>query len=164
MAPDAYTAVMKPTVYVETTVFSFYHDARPESLHRRNVTRDWWRTQRGNYELFTSYFAIQEVSSPVYPDWEKVTALARRLSLLEVTEDIPGVVNVYIQNRLMLADDAGDAAHLAVASFHGVDYLLTWNCRHLANANKFDHIRSVNRRLSLLTPEIVTPEQLFMEK
>lgn len=45
-----------------------------------------------------------------------------------------------------------------------LDYLLTWNCRHLANANKFEHIRSINRRLGLLTPELVTPEQLFEEK
>jgi hypothetical protein len=64
----------------------------------------------------------------------------------------------------MPADDAGDAAHLAIASYHGVDYLLTWNCRHLANANKFAHIREINRRLGLLTPELVTPEQLFMEE
>jgi hypothetical protein len=63
----------------------------------------------------------------------------------------------------MPADDAGDAAHLAVASYHGVDYLLTWNCRHLANANKFEHIRVINRRLGLMTPELVTPEQLFEE-
>jgi hypothetical protein len=68
-----------------------------------------------------------------------------------------------MEQQIMPADDAGDAAHLAVASYHGVDYLLTWNCRHLANANKFEHIRVINRRLGLMTPELVTPEQLFEE-
>ena len=77
---------------------------------------------------------------------------------------IYGCLAIYLEQRVMPADDAGDAAHLAVASYHGVDYLLTWNCRHLANANRFSHIREINRRLGLMTPELVTPEQFFEEK
>lgn len=154
---------MQGTVYVETTVLSFYYDERPDSLHRRKVTRDWWRTQRRNYRLFASYFVLREAGSPVYPGWQKVAALARKLEMLTLVPDIEGIVKVYLENQLMPADDAGDAAHLATASFHAVDYLLTWNCRHLANANKVEHIRRVNRRLGLLTPEIVTPEQLYWE-
>jgi predicted nucleic acid-binding protein len=154
---------MKKTVYVETSVFSLYHDERPESLYRREITRSWWREERRSYSLYTSHFCLEEVSNPVYPAWKRVSALARKLPLLEMTEDIPGIVRAYIANRLMPADDAGDAAHLAIASYHEVDYLLTWNCRHLANANKFDHIRTINRRLGMMTPELVTPEQLFRE-
>jgi len=63
----------------------------------------------------------------------------------------------------MPREQEGDAAHLAYASYHGIDYLLTWNCKHLANANKFEHIRMVNTKLGLLTPKIVTPMQLFEE-
>ena len=74
-----------------------------------------------------------------------------------------GIIKAYVDHRLMPASDVGEAAHLAIASFHAVDYLLTWNCRHLANANKFEQIRSINRRLGLLTPELVTPEQMFEE-
>ena len=151
------------TVYVETTVFSFYHDERPASAYRCAVTREWWRTQRQRYELFTSRFAMEEVSNPVYPGWRKVAALARRVAQLELTDELEGIIKAYIDHRLMPLDDAGDAAHLAIASFHAVDYLLTWNCRHLANANKFEQIRTINRRLGLLTPELVTPEQLFAE-
>jgi predicted nucleic acid-binding protein len=154
---------MNRTVYLETTIFSFYFDDREESEYRRRVTREWWRTEQRHYDVFTSAFAVEEVSNPVYPRWRKVAAFARKVDLLLVTADIDGIVKAYIDNRMMPADDAGDAAHLAMASFHAVDYLLTWNCSHLANANKFEHIRSVNRRLGLLTPEIVTPEQLFEE-
>ncbi|MFC1461416.1 type II toxin-antitoxin system VapC family toxin [Verrucomicrobiota bacterium] len=149
------------TVYIETTVLSFYYDDRAESLYRRKITRDWWRTQRRNYDVFISYFVLQEVRNPVYPGWQKVSALAQRLRLLEIAPDIEGIVGVYMENQLMPKEDIGDAAHLAVASYHSVDYLLTWNCKHLANANKIEHIRSINRRLGLLTPEIVTPEQLY---
>jgi len=57
----------------------------------------------------------------------------------------------------------GDALHLAYASFYKIDFLLTWNCNHLANANKKQHIRRINAKLNLSTPEIVTPLQLFTE-
>ena len=160
---NVYTQTMKKRVYVETSVFSLYHDRRAESSYRREITRNWWRDERRSYDVFTSLFAVQEVGDPSYPGWEKVLAMARRLPLLEVTPDISGIVKVYIENQLMPADDVGDAAHLAIASYHSVDYLLTWNCRHLANANKFEHIRRINRRLGLLTPELVTPELLFGE-
>ena len=152
------------SVYVETSVFSFYHDTRPGSAYRRSVTRDWWKTQRRQYTVFTSRFAVEEAGVPIYPGWRKVLALAKTVDVLEVTDELDGIIKAYIDHQLMPADDAGDAAHLAIASYHAVDYLLTWNCRHLANANKFEHMRRINRRLGLLTPELVTPEQLFEEK
>ncbi len=59
------------------------------------------------------------------------------------------------------ADPAGDALHLALASYHKCDFLVTWNCRHLANANKFGHIRRVNSLLGLFVPALVTPLELM---
>ncbi len=144
-------------------MFSFYHDEREGSAYRRQITRDWWRTQRRHYEVFASYFVLREAADEAYPGWQKVSDLVRRQTMLDIPDEISGIIRVYVDNHVMPAGDAGDAAHLAVASYHGIDYLLTWNCRHLANANKFDHIRKVNRRLGLLTPELVTPEQLFRE-
>ena len=155
---------MAQSVYIETTVYSFYHDERSGSAWRREITRDWWRAEKRRFDVCTSAFVVDELNAPVYPNWRKTTALARATAQLEVVEDIAGIVSVYLEQHVMPADDAGDAAHLAIASYHGVDYLLTWNCRHIANANKFAHIREVNRRLGLLTPELVTPEQLFEEK
>lgn len=64
----------------------------------------------------------------------------------------------------MPAGAAGDAFHLACASYNKIDYLLTWNCNHLANANKDRHIHIVNTKLDLYTPKIITPLQLFSEK
>ena len=99
----------------------------------------------------------------MYPQWKRVSALAKNIDLLAVTPEIRGIIKVYIDHNLMPKDDAGDAAHLAVASYHEVDYLLTWNCRHLANANKFEMIRNINMKMGLFTPELITPEQLFRE-
>jgi hypothetical protein len=69
----------------------------------------------------------------------------------------------YIDNYVMPRSYVGDAVHLAYASYYNLEYLLTWNCNHLANANKRKHIRIINGRLGLFTPEIVTPMVLFKE-
>ena len=155
---------MKKSVYLDSTIFSFYYDDRPGSIHRQKITVDWWKTQRQYYDVFTSFFVLNEVNSPVYPNWEKVAALTEEVPMLEDIPEIRGIVKVYLENKLMPADDFGDAAHLAIASFYSIDFLLTWNCFHLANANKSEHIRKINMRLGLLSPELITPEQLFMEE
>ena len=69
----------------------------------------------------------------------------------------------YVHDHLVPMDVGGDALHLAVACVHEVDFLLTWTIRHLANPNKFNHLVVINRRLGLLTPQIVTPEMLWLE-
>ena len=73
------------------------------------------------------------------------------------------VVSAYMEHRLVPADAAGDAAHLAIASMHGIDFLLTWNIRHLANADKFQHLSVINGRLGLHVPTITTPLTLRPE-
>ncbi len=69
----------------------------------------------------------------------------------------------YIQHSVMPNEAAGDALHLAYASFYNIEFLLTWNCKHLANASKKKHIQIVNSQLGLKTPEIITPLELFSE-
>ncbi len=71
------------------------------------------------------------------------------------------IVETYVARKVMPSDPIGDALHLAVASHHRCDFLLTWNCRHLANANKFEHIRRVNAVLGLFVPALVTPLELL---
>ena len=81
--------------------------------------------------------------------------------MVAIDASILEIVEAYIRHRVMPADPAGDALHLALASYHRCDFLVTWNCRHLANANKFGHIRRVNGLLGLLTPALVTPLELL---
>ena len=80
---------------------------------------------------------------------------------LDINESIADIVEIYISHQLMPNDPAGDALHLAIASFHKCDFLITWNCRHLANANKFGHIRRINTLLGLFVPTLVTPLELI---
>jgi hypothetical protein len=150
---------MKKTVYLDSTIFSFYFDERLECQHRRKVTIEWWKTQKRFYDCYTSAYVIAELRNP-----EKVADMAEQLPIVEDNAEIRGIIKIYLSHKLMPADAAGDAAHLAMASYHSLDFLLTWNCTHLANANKVEHMRVINLRLGLMSPEIVTPEQLFEEE
>ena len=84
--------------------------------------------------------------------------------MLAVANDLEQIVEFYIDNYVMPQTFIGDAVHLAYAIYYGIEYLLTWNCNHLANANKKKHIRIINGRLGLTTPEIITPLELFKEE
>ncbi len=79
--------------------------------------------------------------------------------LLTIDSAVVEIVESSIRHRLMPAAPGGDALHLALASDHKCDFLVTWNCRHPANANKFGHIRRVNTRLGLFVPALVTPRE-----
>ena len=85
------------------------------------------------------------------------------LPLMPIESAISDIVVKYVENKVMPADPTGDALHLAIASYHKCEFLLTWNCNHLANANKFGHIRRINAILSLYVPMLVTPIQLLGE-
>jgi len=81
--------------------------------------------------------------------------------LVAIEPAISQIVQVYIEHRLMPTDPTGDALHLALASYHKCDFLVTWNCQHLANANKFGHLRRLNTLLGLFVPTLVTPLELL---
>lgn len=155
----------KPRVYIETTIPSFYHTTRSGVAARaRQVwTRRWWEMAPDHYDLMTSDAVLAELQDGDYPSREAAVALVRRLPLLEVTPAAAEIVEAYVQHRLMPADPTGDALHLALASYHKCEFLVTWNCTHLANANKFGHIRRVNNLLGLYVPILATPLELLGE-
>lgn len=128
---------------------------------RREWTRQWWDEQAVEYELATSAAVLDELSQGDYPTKKDVLQLMERVPVLPIDEPIADIVSTYLQHKLMPADPVGDALHLAVASYHKCDFLLTWNSRHLANANKFAHIRRINTMLGLFVPMLVTPLELM---
>jgi len=157
---------MKPSVYIETSIPSFYYEVRtePDMVARREWTREWWNDHLVNYDAYTSEAVIEELEGGLFPGKEDALKLLDNLPLLDINEPIADTVATYISHHVMPGDPAGDALHLAIASFHKCDFLVTWNCRHLANANKFGHIRRINTLLGLFVPVIVTPLELLGEK
>lgn len=156
---------MNRRLYIETTIQSFYHEVRtePDMLARRAWTREWWDEHRTNFELAISEAVIDELENGNFPQKNDALALIEQVPLLDINEAIADIVAAYIKHQVMPADPAGDALHLALASYYRCDFLLTWNCRRLANANKFAHIRRINGILGLFVPSLVTPLELLGE-
>ena len=152
------------TVYIETSIPSFYYEVRqePEMIARRDWTCQWWdELGESSFDLVTSQAVIDELSRGHFPGKDDALRLVNDLELLPVVDEIEEIVAVYVSHRLMPKDAVGDALHLAIASFYGCDYLLTWNCKHLANANKYRHMRRINAMMDLVTPSLVTPLELL---
>ena len=154
----------KKTVYIETSIVS-YLTARPTSdllaAAWQKITLDWWETQRKRFGLYTSDVAVEEAGKG------NREAAARRLkalsgiTILPITEPVVALSRVFIQERALPANALDDALHLALAAVHGVDYLLTWNCRHLDNAETKPIMRSVCTINGHTCPEICTPQELM---
>jgi predicted nucleic acid-binding protein len=155
---------MKKSVYLDTTIPSYYYDERGTLNNYTDATRSWWAEERKNYKLFTSDYTLVELEQGNYPRKKEIMALLENIPVLSSDDEIENIAEIYMKEYVMPKGSAGDAFHLASASFHKIDYLLTWNCNHLANANKDQHIRVVNTKLGIFTPAIVTPIQLFREK
>lgn len=152
-------------VYIETTIPSFYHETRTSRRARdwRVQTRLWWDRYRPAYELVTSDYVITEFRRAPQAKSSLAQRFFEPVRVLPVPARFEEVVGYYIAQKLMPADAAGDAAHLAMASLHGIEFILTWNCEHLANANKVPHMRTLNGRLGLPTPIIATPFEIVPE-
>ena len=150
---------MQKRVYIETTIPSFYHTHRTdvESVARMHWTRQWWNENVSTVHLATSAAVIAELRQSSEEQAQARLDLLADLPLLQITGEVERIAQIYINALVMPNDPTGDALHLALASFHKVDILLTWNCAHLANANKIDHIRLVNYELGLPTPLLTTP-------
>jgi len=155
----------KPRIYVETTIPSAYHTGRtdPDSLKRRATTRTWWDAAILSSELVTSDVVLQELAGGRPEPSRLRLAMAKSLHVIDsgITELTTALT--YVRLKIMLGNPLADALHLAIASHHRCDVLLTWNYHHLANQNKLDRIRKVNEVLGLSVPRILTPKQLLEE-
>jgi predicted nucleic acid-binding protein len=154
------------SVYIETSIVS-YLTARPArdlmAAAWQNATSRWWETQRHRFELFTSQLVLDE-SKEGHPE-----AAQRRLDALAGIPHLPIPDAVTELAYTLLAEGAlpqkatDDALHVALCAYHGVDYLLTWNCRHIDNAEMKPLMRSVCVVHGHTCPEICTPLELMGE-
>ena len=150
-------------VYLETSFVSACVTNRDDtaSVYRRQVSAEWWKGQRGKHDLFVAEEVVAELSHPDFRHRTDATALIRGIPLLPVTEEVRGLARIFVREKVMPGPVAGDAVHVAIATGHGMDYMLTWNVRHLANVNKLEHLRIICRRVGFLPPQIVTPDILW---
>ncbi len=154
----------KKAVYLETSVIS-YLAARPSPVlvvaAHQQITRDWWETRRQYFETYISSLVIDEASkgdeSAINARLEKIA----NIPALEFTEAARDLIDKLIAEKAVPAKAIDDAGHVAIAATNNIDYLLTWNCRHLDNAEIKPLIRSVCAKHGYICPEICTPEELM---
>lgn len=150
-------------VYLETSFFSACVTTRSDDKSRgwRASSREWWQVQGPRHERLVSDEVLNELSSPDFPNGSQALAMLRGLGVLETTPEATALAELFVAERVMPAPAlSGDALHVALATIHRVDYLLTWNVRHLANPNKRVHLAVTCARLALVPPQIVTPDML----
>ena len=154
---------MKRKVYIETSVIS-YLTARPSKTiigaAHQQLTRSWWE-RRFEFDLLVSQSVWQECAAGDPDAARRRLAVLDGLDVLAVTEDMISLAEALIAQRLIPAKAIEDSLHIAIATLHHVDFLLTWNCRHIANPMIQEGIAEYLEQRGLFLPIICTPEELL---
>jgi predicted nucleic acid-binding protein len=156
--------MMRSTVYIETTIVS-YLIARPGrdlivAAHQQ-VTQEWWEDRRTSFELFVSPLVLTEAAAGDPEMAERRLAVLSDIPILELTEGALVLAADLLDKGTLPRNAAEDALHIAIAAVHGIDYLLTWNCRHMANAQMRQAVISRCTLRGCEAPIICTPEELM---
>jgi predicted nucleic acid-binding protein len=157
-------AGMKPSVYVETTIPSFLVSRTSPVIvtaARQIATRRWWEKKRGKYELYISSVVQEEIGRGDSQYAEQRLSLIADLPRLAVTDEVVSLARELFAHLGLPETARPDAHHLAVASRYEVQYLLTWNLRHLANARVRRALALLGTTMGLWVPTICTPDELL---
>jgi len=153
-------------VYIETSVIS-YLVARPSrnilAAAWQQVTQEWRDTRRAQFELFTSALVLAEAAQGDPDAARRRSETLQGIPDLEITDEVVALAKRLVTEGALPREAMDDAVHIAEAAVHGVDYLLTWNCRHLDNAERKPLVRSVCAVAGYRRPEICTPLELMGE-
>ena len=152
------------SVYLETSFIS-YLVARPSRdvivAGHQQTTQEWWDNRRTQFECLVSQFVIDEASDGDPTEVEKRLAIIAAFPTLEFTADAQDLVKAIMAAGMLPPKAFPDAGHVAVSAVHAVDYLLTWNCKHLANAQTSRRIAVVCEKMGYKMPVVCTAEELM---
>lgn len=152
---------MKQSIYLETSVVGAYLDNGEP--FRRDLTIRWWEHELTEYRAVVSPLVLRELERVAEPHRKSYLKLASALDQVEITDEATILAEGYVSRGIFHRKYLGDAMHVAVASFHKIDYLVTWNFGHLANVRRQARIRLFNTAAGFFVPQIVTPEFLVSE-
>jgi hypothetical protein len=157
---------VKARAYIETSMIS-YLVARPSrdvvAAAHQQISLDWWENRRSDFHLVTSLLVVNEARLGDPAAAERRLAMLTGIPLLEVTDAAQELAVAIVREGLLPPSAYPDALHIATTAVHQVDYLLTWNCNHIANAELLPRIALVCDRFGVPLPYICTPEELLGE-
>ena len=149
---------MKLSLYIETSVIGAYLDNGDP--FRRDITIRWWEHELAEYEVFSSLLVQRELERIAEPHRSGYLNLIRPLKYLDLAEEVAILAEGYIERGIFHRKFIADAIHVALASFHKIDYLVTWNFGHIANVRKQARLKLFNTTAGFFSPVIITPEFL----
>jgi hypothetical protein len=155
---------MKRSVYLESTIPSYLTAAPSRDLliaAHQQVTSEWWRTRRMGFDLFVSQFVLDEISRGDADVAQKRLDAIKGISLLDITDMVLDLAAGFVALRIIPKKAGTDAVHIALAAVHRMDFLLTWNCKHIANAAIVRAVEAVCLKQGFQCPVICTPEELM---
>ena len=157
---------MSHSIFIETTIPSYYASRPSRNLlqfARQELTREWWDARRHEFDLFTSQLVLDEASEGEPAKATERLELLAGLELLDLNEQVEALATKLVRSGILPATAIRDASHLAAAGVHGMNFLLTWNCRHIANPFIADRLQSCFSSMGVHLPIICTPEQFFTD-
>jgi hypothetical protein len=155
---------MNPKVYLETTVPSYLTARASRDLvvaAHQELTAEWWNLHRQRFSLFVSVLVLQEAGSGDAEAARLRLAELQGVPLLALNDEAKELAKRFLERKLIPERAIEDAFHVAIATVHGMDYLLTWNCRHIANAEIIRKLSELCEEFGYELPTLCTPEQLM---
>jgi predicted nucleic acid-binding protein len=152
------------SVYLESSVISYYANSISSDLKvaaEQKITQDWWAAVLPQFDAFISDYVLQEVELGRRTEAAARLKIAQSLTVLPENKDVYGLASEYVKRLALPKNGEMDAFHLATAAVHQIDFLLSWNCKHIANAFKYRKIREINQKLGFFVPVICTPRELM---
>jgi hypothetical protein len=152
------------SVYIETTIVGHIAGrVHPDPIvaDRQQVTRDWWRDEASGYEVFISQLVLEECSEGDPSAAAERLEVVEDLDLVESSDEVDDLADALIAGQAIPDSEPRDAFHIAIAAVNGVDYLLTWNYKHIANATLRGRIEQICRKSGFEPPIICTPDELM---
>jgi hypothetical protein len=157
---------MKSRLYLETTIPS-YLTSRPSRdliiAGHQQITREWWENRRDTFQLFISQLVLDEAGAGDPVAARKRLKVLQGLSLLDITPEVGELASSILASGKIPRKAATDAAHIAILAVQGMDFLVTWNCVHIANAVIAKSLAFICREHACECPVICTPEELLGE-
>lgn len=151
---------LPPSVYIETSIISYLcaRDSRvADVMARQQATRLWW-AQRNFFRCFVSNAVIEECRAGDPAAAQKRIDALHGLQVLEIDEQSESLANLLLEQKIVPGKARQDAVHIAIATLHQMHFLLTWNCRHMANADVMRKLKVFLDEAQLMLPTICTPE------
>ncbi|MGB3238689.1 MAG: type II toxin-antitoxin system VapC family toxin [Geitlerinemataceae cyanobacterium] len=155
---------MSETVYIETSIVGYLTARSTKNLivaANTETTRDWWDSRRSAFTLYISQVVLDEVMLGDAEIAEKRLEALQGFPLLELSDAVEDLAAQFLSRSNLPPKAAADAVHIATATVHGMDYLLTWNCKHIANARIQKKLAEICLDFEYELPTICTPYELM---